>query len=263
MKKVLLLIAVLCPLGAWAQTSSEWGARVSAEANCKIARGTHIYVEEEIRSRNASLDDIRTTLAFTYKPFKRMKLGVGYTLIHPNQASTGTFKAPRHRLFADVAYTVRAGEFHLTLKERFQFTHRCGDFNVYQNTPNALALKSKFTVKYKGWFAVEPYASFELRTALNDPWGTASGTAQWNKEFTKSYYDYTPTGYTHVYNNRYRGELGINFEVTREHTLKPYLLLDYCVDYELDTNAKGTHLYTAAYENTFCLSLGLGYVYSF
>jgi len=263
MKRVLLLLALLCPIGAWAQASTDWGVRASVEANCKIARGTHIYAEEEIRGLNSALDNIRTTVGFTYKPFKRMKLGVGYTLINTNQVSTGTFKAPRHRLFADVAYTVRAGYFHLTLKERFQFTHRCGDFNVYQNTPNALALKSKFTVKYKGWYATEPYASFELRTALNDPWGTASGTAQWNNKGTKTYYDYTPEGYTHVYNNRYRGELGINFELTPNHSLKPFFLLDYCVDYELDTNAEGTRLFSAAYENAFCLSLGLSYVFNF
>ena len=263
MKRALILLALLLPLGAAAQTTLQWGSRASVEANYKIAKGVHIYAEEEIRSLSTSLDNVRTTLGFTYKPVKGIKMGVGYTLINAKKVSTGEFKAPRHRVFADLSGSLKAGYFQFTLKERLQFTHRSGSFNTYQNTPNALALKSKFTIKYTGWYIPEPYISFEMRTALNEPWGTVSGDAKWNKTGTKTYYDYTPAGYTHVYNNRFRGELGVNFELSKSHALKPFVLFDYCSDYDLDINADGTRLFSAAYVNTFCLSVGLSYVFSF
>lgn len=263
MKRLVFILALLLPWGMQAQTTMEWGARASVEGNYKIAKGVHLYAEEEFRFQGSAFDNMRTTLGFTYKPFKALKMGVGYTLINSKKASTGEFKAPRHRVFADLSGTLQAGYFQFTLKERLQLTHRSGEFNVYQNTPNALALKSKFTVKYKGWFTTEPYASFEVRTALNDPWGTASGTAKWNNKGTKTYYDYTPTGYTHVYNNRYRGELGVNFKLNRWNELKPFVLLDFCNDYELDTNAEGNRLFSADYVKSTCLSLGLSYVFSF
>ena len=197
------------------------------------------------------------------KPFKGLKMGVGYTLINPFSSDDSAFKNPRHRFFADVTGSLSSGDFQFSLKERLQLTHRTGTFNVYQNTPNALALKSKFTVKYKGWMWGNPYASFEIRTALNDPWGTAADTPLWNKSGTKLYYEYTPSGYTHVYNNRYRGELGVELDFSKKHSLKPFLLMDYVSDYKIDTNSEGTHLFSAAYVNSLRFSLGVSYVFSF
>lgn len=263
MKRLFLLLALLTPAGAFAQTATEWGARASVEANYKISKGVHVYAEEELRTEATSLGSMRTTLGFTYKPFKALKMGVGYTLINTHDASTGTFKAPRHRLFADLSGSFQLGYFQFTLKERFQYTHRTGEFNVYQNTPNALALKSKFTIKYKGFYTAEPYVSVEMRTALNEPWGTTTGEAQWNKDGTKTYYAYTHTGYTHVYNNRYRGEVGVELNFSKRHSLKPYVLIDYNDSYEMDTNSEGTRLFSAEYVKSFMLSPGLSYVFSF
>ena len=263
MKRLFLLLALLTPAGAFAQTATEWGARASVEANYKISKGVHVYAEEELRTEATSLSSMRTTLGFTYKPFKALKLGVGYTLINTRDISTATFKEPRHRVFADITGSLQLGYFQFSLKERLQYTRRTGTFNVYQNNPDALALKSKFTIKYKGFYVAEPYASFELRTALNEPWGTTSGEAQWNKGGTKTYYNYTPSGYTHVYNNRYRGEVGVSFNFSKRHELKPYLLIDYNDKYELDTNAEGTKLFSAQYANSIMLSPGLSYIFSF
>lgn len=263
MKRLILLMFLALPASSFAQTATEWGARASVEANYKITKGVHLYAEEELRSQATSLGSVRTTLGFTYKPAKAVKLGIGYTLINTRDNSTGSFKAPRHRFFADVTGNLQLGYFQLSLKERIQFTHRSGSFNVYQNTPNALALKSKFTIKYRGFLIAEPYVSFELRTALNDPWGTTTGEAQWNKKGTKTYYDYTHSGYTHVYNNRYRGEAGVTFDLSRTHELKAYVLIDYNDTYQLDTNSDGTKLFSAQYVTSFMLSPGLSYVFNF
>lgn len=263
MKQLFLFLSLLLPLSAYSQTTMGWGARASVEANYKITKGVHLYAEEELRTEATSLGSVRTTLGFTYKPFKALKMGVGYTLINTRDASTASFKAPRHRLFADIAGILQLGDFQFTLKERFQYTHRTGEFNVYQNVPNALALKSKFTIKYKGFYMTEPYVSFEMRTALNEPWGTTSGEAQWNKSGTKTYYAYTHTGYTHIYNNRYRGEVGVDINFNKRHTLKPYVLLDYNDSYELDTNSEGTRLFSAEYVKSFMLSPCLSYIFNF
>lgn len=281
MKRLCILLALLLPAGAWAQSTTEFGARASAEVNFRITKGFHAYAEEEIRIASTSLDDLRHTLGFTYKPFKALKLGVGYTLINSYSTDYAAFKNPKHRFFADVTGSLNAGDFQFSLKERFQLTHRTGTFNVYQNTPDAMALKSRFTVKYKGFFNVEPYASFEMRTVLNGPWGTVTGDLVWNKSQTKQYYLYTPEGctlkqnsegkyylegspkYTHVYNNRYRGEVGVDIAFNKWHSLKPYVLLDFNSVYDINTNSEGTHLFSAGYVNSIRLSAGVSYVYSF
>ena len=55
------------------------------------------------------------------------------------------------------------------------------------------------------------------------------------------------------------------FEITfnQWYSLKPFVLLDFNSDYEIDTNAEGTRLFSAAYVNSMRISLGLSYVFSF
>lgn len=270
MKRMALLMALLLPVAAQAQT---FAGRASAGVDYKISKGLHVTAGEEVRSADSfsSLGSLRTTLGLTYKPVKFLKLGVGYTLINPfkvdKELDDGTlysgFWAPRHRFYADVRGSVDLGNFQFSLKERLQLTHNSdADMNIYQNPRNALALKSRLGVKYKGWSAVQPYARFEVRTALNAPWGYTSGSQQTKKDGT-TYFAYTPTGYTHVYNNRYRGELGLDWKITKQHVITPYVLLDYNSSYELDTNKTGTRLFSAGYDNSFRVSLGLGYVFNF
>lgn len=264
MKRLTLLLALLLPVGAFAQTATETLARASVSADYKILKGLHLEAGEEVRFGGglSSLGSTRTGLGLSYKYRKMVKFGVGYTLINPYKGTDKAFNYPRHRLSADITGYLPLGDFQLSLKERLQYTLRTGAFNVYQNTPGALALKSKFTVKYKGWTTAEPYAAFELRTALNEPWGSTKGSQQTSKS-GRAYYDYTPEGYTHLYNNRYRGDIGVELNFDKHHSLTPYVLLDYCSDYEIDTNAEGTRLFSAAYVNTLRLSLCLGYRYNF
>lgn len=263
MKKLALILALLMPAAAFAQTVN-FAGRASVGADYKIVKGLHIAVEEELRAGDgfSSLGSVRSTAQITYKPLKFVKLGAGYTLINSWSSSDNAFKSPRHRFFLDVSGNLRLGDVQFSLKERLQFTHRTGSYNVYQNTPNALALKTRLGVKYKGWKKVEPHLYYEIRTALNDPWGTISGSALIDDD-GNTYYAYTPAGYTHVYNNRYRGNIGLDWKLSKHHELSPYILLDYCSEYELDTNKAGTKFYSAAYDNVFRVSLGLGYVFKF
>ena len=276
MKKLTLsVLALLAGIMAQAQSAS-FAGRASVEADYKIVKGLHLSVGEEIRSNDnfSALGSLRTTVGLSYKPIKYLKVGVGYTLINPwkngkeiELADESTVKyygfwAPKHRFFADVTGIVRWGDVQFSLRERVQMDHNAdSDMNIYQDPRNKVALRSRLGVKYKGWKVVEPYANFEIRTQLNGAWGSY-GNQNTKKDGT-TYYDYTPTGYTHVYNDRYRGELGVELNLGKRHTLNPYLLLDYLSEYEIDTNKKGTRLFSAAYSNLFRVSLGVGYTFNF
>ncbi len=281
MKKLVLALALLLPGAAFGQTFYT-GARASVGVDYKIKKGLHVEAREELRTAEnfTGIESLRTTIGVSYKPLSFLKVGVGYTLINPYKIGkeldtdvyyTG-FWAPKHRLFADVTGTLKAGKFNFSLRERLQFTHNAYDaLNVYQSTRNALALKSRIAVKYKGWRTVEPSLSFEVRAALNDPWGYASGSAKTTNETNREYYDYTHTGYTHAYINRLRLNLGTDINLSKYHTLNPYVLFDYNMDYEIDTNGadkwatKGVRVFSdgTGWFYSMGLLVGLKYTFSF
>ena len=128
--------------------------------------------------------------------------------------------------------------------------------NVYQNTPNALSLKSRLKAEYKGFRAVSPYAFVEARVALNDP----ACSVKWDGT---SFSDYTFTGYTDTYFNRIRTALGLEWKISSHHALDFSLYGDYCYDKEIDTNSSGTKLKSLSYSQTFRTSLCIGYKFSF
>ena len=264
MRKIALTLALLLPLAAAAQTEVGGGARASVAVDYKIAKGFHVNVEEEIRVGGAlqSLDRLQTTVGVDFKPVKYLKLGVGYSLINPYSYEQHNFKPLRHRVFMDLGAHYAVGGFSFSVKERIQYTHRTGTFNVYQNTPDAFALKSRVGIEYKGWRIVEPGLFFEMRTQLNAPWGQTSGSIQVKDDGT-TYYSYTPAGYTHVYNDRYRFILRTDLKLNRHHVLQPYALIDFCSPYVLDTNAEGTRLFSADYVDRINLSLGIKYTVKF
>ena len=279
MKKLAFLVALLLPVAASAQITTAGRASVGVDA--KLFKGFHIEVGEEVRSADkwAGLGSLRTTVGISYKPISFLKVGVGYTLINPykngKELDDGTpytgFWAPRHRVYGDLTGSIKVWKLQLSLKERFQLTHN-GDYglNPYQSTRNAMALKSKLSVKFKGWTYVEPALSFEVRAALNEPWGQISGTEQTTKS-GKKYYKYTPTGYTNAYINRLRGNLSVDIKPSKHHTISPYVMFDYTMDYNIDTNGpsnwadKGVRLYSATtgwvYGRQFIF--GLDYKFSF
>ena len=129
-------------------------------------------------------------------------------------------------------------------------------------TNNLVALKTRLGVSYKGWTYFEPGVFFEVRTQLNAPWGSTSGSLQTKSDGT-TYYAYTHAGYTHTYNDRYRGIIRTDIKLGKHHVLRPYVLLDYISEYEIDTNSEGTRLFSAAYNNYFKVTPGIGYTFKF
>ena len=276
MKKTLITLFVLLmalPMALKAQTdvplSPEFGGRISAKLNKRVANRLHVTLEEEIRFDNnfTRFDRFHTTLFVNYKLTENIKVGVGYAMINGYSATSGSFKNARHRLMVDAKYTLKYANWNFSLKERFQLTHRTGDFNAYQNPTNALTLKSRLKAQYKGFGMVSPYAYFEIRNYLNAPVISAAydGTTYLTLD------DLTETGpagwfltgFNGGYINRYRGSIGADIRINRNSTFSVYFMGDYVSDKVVDANAEGTKLKSYTKETGFVGWVGAGYEFSF
>ena len=275
-RPTLLLLALLAtlPFAATAQTdvalSPDYGGRVSVGFDKKIVKGLHLSLEEEIRIDNnfTSFNRFHTTAALHYKVLPYLKVGVGYALINPYSSNNNAFKNARHRLMFDATGTLKFGLWQLSLKERFQITHRTGDFNIYQNPANLMALKSRLTLKYKGLQRWTPYAYIELRNTLNAPVVNALYNSTYNVYMTPTgsitgEAGWFLDGFSGCYVNRLRGSLGAEYKIDRRNSLNFYILLDHVSDKVVDANASGTKLKSYTREQGFAAHLGAAYEYSF
>ena len=270
---IILMLGLVLPMMAFAQTDvaldPEFGGRLSLGADWKITKGLHLSLEEEVRFDNnfGSFDRLQTTIGMSYKVHPNIKLGLGYGLINGYGANSGSFKNPRHRFMADATGTLHLGKWNLSLKERFQVTHRTGDFNVYQNPQNALTLKSRLKAQYKGFGKVQPYAYFEVRNYLNAP--VIEAAYDGSVYVTLDDYSETGeagwflTGFNGGYVNRLRGSLGLDYKIDKHNTLNFYFLGDYIIDKEVDANAEGTQLKSYTKETGFRGWIGAGYEFAF
>lgn len=235
----------------------DFGARFSAEADKRLAKGLHLSVEGEARLYDNLSDFGRLQLGtgVSYKINRIFKVGAGYMFIEKKN-SADKWK-PRHRVYADASASLRSGDWRFSLKERLQLTHRDVG-NHYQKTPNSLALKSRFKVEYKGIKHITPYAYAELRNVFNDPgcdavWSTSS----------ESYSGYSFPGYNDAYVNRLRGSLGAEWKITKQHSLDFFVLADRTKDKNIDTNASGTRLKSLTWDRSFNGAVGVAYKFAF
>ena len=249
MRKILLTLALLLPAAAFAQTTYEdglsFGARATVEADAKLAKGLHLSAHEQFRYYGGSEDIMRfyTGIGLEYKVLPFLKVGAEYELINRCKYDE-TVKANawsiRHRGNFFLTGTLKTPDWQFGLKETLRLTHRPGDMNTLQSPRNALALKSKLSVKYLGWGKVVPFVGFEVRNALND--AAYSGTYYPSaKESKDKYTNEQFLGYTHAYVNRYRVELGATIKFDKRHSLDFYLLGDHCKDKSIDTNREGSN----------------------
>ena len=277
MKKTYTIALVLAalialPVSIKAQTddkqAAEVGARVAVSVDKKLIKGLHLSLEEELRFDNnfKSFDRFHTTLAVKYKVHENVKLGLGFAMINSYSSTDAAFKNPRLRLFADVTGTLKLGNWNLSLKERFQATFRTGNYNVYQNPVCALTLKSRLTVKYKGFKRAAPYAYFELRNYMNAPVISAAsdGTAYYTLDGEDSGdAGWFLTGFNGGYVNRYRGAIGVEVKIDKRNSLDFYFMGDYYTDKVVDANSDGTTLKSYTREYGFMGNLGVSYQFSF
>ncbi|MBP5710818.1 MAG: DUF2490 domain-containing protein [Bacteroidales bacterium] len=246
----------------------EFGMELSAGFDKKIIKGLHLTVEEEMRLDNnfKSFDRLQTTVGLSYKVHKNIKLGLAYRMINPYKTSSKSFKF-QHRLMFDVTGTLHLGKWNLSLKEQFQWTYHAGSsYNVYQYPRNALTLKSRLMIRYKGHHIAEPYAYVELRNIFNAPSVTANydGTSYLTEDgYSTDMPGWFINRYGNAYINRVRGSIGVNVKVHEHHSLKFYILGDYVHDKVIDANSEGTKLKSYNIEKGFVGKFGIGYTISY
>ena len=281
MRKILLILALLLPAAAFAQTEVDdglsFGARAKVEADAKLAPGLHLNAHEELRYYFDAEDILRlyTGVGVEYKVLPWLKAGAEYELINRYKAETSGKEidydwSVRHRGNFSLTGSWKTPWWQFGLKETFRMTYRPGEMNLYQAPRTSLALKSKASVKYLGLGDVVPFAAFEVRNTLNDASysGTYNASAKENKDI---YTDEQFLGYKHAYINRLRAQLGVEVKFDKHHELDFYLLGDRYRNKEIDTNREGSEswkenglvLKSITWHTGYLLWAGVGYQWSF
>ena len=231
--------------------------RINLGADIKLFKGFHLGIDEQLRLKNnmSSVDRLYTTVGLSYKFNDYVKVGAGYVSImdwKPNKKDW-EFK---HRFFAEVTGSYRAGFWTFSLREKFLLTN-IGDHNEYENPTNKMALKSRIQVKYRGFrVPIRPYVLFEARVALND----SRLSATYNQS-EGGYTSFALLGYDDAHFNRYRSGIGADWKISKRSEFNLYYYFDYVTDKEIDV--KGTELKSLVYTRDMNSILGLGYTFSF
>ena len=264
MKKVLLLLAALGAfLTAAAQGTdndlvSDFQTRTSVDLDWKLVKGLHLQAGYELRTENSlgAIDRHQASLGLSYKIAPWLKAGVGYDFIYHHRNSGGW--TPRHRFNGDLTFSFKTGDWRFSLKEQLRLMHKTESLNSYQENADPFLLKSRAKVQYKGFGSVEPYIFAEARTIFNDP----SFSATWSTT-SKAYADYQFTGYNSMYFNRYRGGLGAEWSISKQHSIDFCAMVDYCRDKNLDVNKSGTYLKSFTWDRSLNTIVSIGYKFSF
>ncbi len=240
------------------ETEADFRSRTSVGIDWKVAKGLHMNAGYELRTEDklSRIERNQFNVGIEYSPVKHLDIGAGYYFIGQYN-SEKTFK-PRHRAYLDVTGSYKFGMWKLSLRERIQLTHKAYDVNSFQQTVNLLELKSRLKVAYKGFAHLEPYAYAELRNCFNGP----SFTAEYDKT-TGKYSNYQFTGYSDAYINRLRGALGLEWNISRHHSIDFKLMEDWCRSKAIDTNAEGTKLKSYSWTQALNTTLSIGYRFSF
>lgn len=242
-------------------SNSETGVRISAEADKKVSKGIHVYANEEMRLNGlSSVDRFYTTIGASLKINDFLKLGLGYSAISAwKEDDLGdNYWDWRHRGFFDATGSYKFGICRFSLRERIQATHYTNDVNEYQKPQTALALRSRIKISCKlPQSKLEPYAAFEHRLALNGAeWDSKSTTT----DFANSAY----LGHSDVYTNRLRAQAGLEWRISKKHSLEFYGLYDRLTDKDIDSKRKSAVLKSIVTEtHSNYVAFGAGYCFSF
>jgi len=255
----------------------DFRGRISAEIEKEIIDGLSVSVSEEVRLRDkfTDLDRFMTTAYISYKPISYVKVGLGWSMI--NATEDNPFEEVdskylwkiRQRLFVDVTGMYKVGGWRFSVRERLQSTVRPGDFNNFQNPRHEIALRSRAKVAYN-FGQLQPYVLLDLKTLLNE-------VNPDSLPRTKAEIETAEVKYNDAYVSRVRVSPGLEYKITKRHSLDFYILADYCMDKTIDTNAEGrlkqVTVQTADgtvekrdaifYQNYFNTSIGVGYKFSF
>jgi len=245
MKTLRFALLALCLFFAVAAGAQEYftgsprysiAARPGAEFDYKVFKGFHLTAGESLHlvdSDTKTLVRSYTKVGVSYKVCPYFKCGLGYTFIAAGKKLSDGTKEPwlRHRPHADVTGMYSFGDFKLSLRERFQGTARCDDYNRYQTPGFVVDMRSRLKLSYStarsSW---SPYTYAELTNSLN-----AVNLKSW--EGTVLVNDNVM--YNDVYVKNIRAALGTEYQLSRHSSLDFHLLYDLKRKKDIDASKKG------------------------
>ena len=138
MKKIIMILLILLPMGLQAQ-SDEFGTWTSVSLDKKLSKKLTLGGELELRTGNnlKNIDRWSVGIGVDYRLAKWLKASAGYTYLydyHPEEYSyqndgdlnkrTMTYFGSRHRLYASLTASKDFGRLNISLRERWQYTYR-------------------------------------------------------------------------------------------------------------------------------------------
>lgn len=268
---LVLILALAMPFSLKAQTvdsmTYDIGFRTSVGVNKIIMKGVHVILDEEVWLSKAGHNRYQTTIGVNYKVHTNVKVGAGYAFINAYNSNAGTYNHFRHRFMVDVKGTLIWGDWNFSLKERFQLTHRSGNYNIYQNPANALMLKSRLTFKYMDFDYFEPYLSLEAHHCLNAPAVAADFDGEYYYTLDTHEREGEPgwflNGFNENYLNCFRATVGGDIKINKHHTINAYFIEELRIGRKVDANAEGTVLKSFNIWMGLVTWIGVGYELSF
>jgi hypothetical protein len=220
--------------------NTDKGLWTSIELRKKLGQNVSLSLEEEYRQigRIGKTDRFMTTADLSFKPTGFLKCGASYTLINKYRDVDMRLWETRHRYGAYVSGSIDWNRWEFSLREKFQSTNRVGiSSDEHVSNPTNL-IRSKLSVNYNvKKFPLDPYFSFELFHALNEPDGDMTG------------------GSVFKFTGR-RTELGLDYKVSKSCSVSLGYLYDVSEDWD-DFRINGYRLgkYEIAYEHIVVLGI--------
>ena len=132
---ILIFFAVILAAGTTnSAQAQDFGIDVTIGVKKKIVKGLNVSLEGTVATQDKSseLDKLEIQAEIAYRPVKYVKIDAGYSFIErykPRHTTDGgntvmAYWSPRHRAFGSVAGILPVGDFAISLRERYQFTHR-------------------------------------------------------------------------------------------------------------------------------------------
>jgi len=258
MRKILLLLFVLLPLLIAAQTTTEqpfsFNLRGNINVQKKIVSGFNIWVGEEFVTKNnvTEFSKFKTQVGLSYKPIPYFKIAADYTFYSiwhdANSRHTEKFWDLRHRFRFHVSGMYEYNNWQFAVREIFQTTTRTEDINTYQQPKTLMELRSKLKIAYDFQSKpVTPYLSCEVTNTLN--------AARFDDTRTNVTYD-------HVYVDKVRTSLGVEYQPAKSHFIDFCLFYDRQYEWNWDATKKGKFK-SVSYDISNDLNLSIGYTFKF
>jgi hypothetical protein len=188
-------------LSAFAQTN-DFGMWNTVSINKSLNSKLGLGIDQELRLRDncTTINLVYTNFGVNYKVNNWFKVALVYRFIdkHKDDFTWGV----RHRVFTDLTFKAKPGNFALSYRARFQMEWRGVGYDASLGNAPEVFLRNQVKCAYKGAGNFEPYAGIEIRWQIQNP--------------RIPYHEAIDRG-------RYFG--GVNYEINKHNTVGTYFLL--------------------------------------